>query len=115
MIAAACVEDQELPIAAERPSIYDPTVTGRGDLGGGAACDPEALLDPAETIRRTERPKAYSVHRQRQVALRRGKRHRWGEASWIFQGRKSAPRILGFRRVFACACSASGQSHILFE
>src|SRR5450759_1808941 len=52
MIAAADIQDQELPIGAERASVYHPSVGRRSHLGAGADGVGQALFGAAERVRR---------------------------------------------------------------
>ena len=83
MIAAAGIEDQELPIAAKPPGVNNPTVAGRGDFATGPGGDRQTFLSSAQTIGPAELPNAGAVDRQAQTPAHIGKRDGRCEAARI--------------------------------
>ena len=69
MIPAAGIQDQELPVGAERTGINHPSVARRRHLGAGAGGDGEPLLGAAEPSDAPKSRMLHAVDRHRQHAL----------------------------------------------
>ena len=76
MIPAPGIEDQELPIGAERAGEDHPAIAGRGDLRPGPGGNGKALFDAAEPIRGPIFLDFRAINRKRNLSAQLGKGHR---------------------------------------
>src|SRR6516164_13096 len=96
MIAAARIEDQELPIAAKSSGVNNPTVAGRGNFAARARGDGKTFLRSADAVRPAELANASAIDRQAQVPAHVGKGNRRRETAGITQcGEFRMGRVLG--------------------
>src|SRR5580704_7180613 len=84
MIPATGIQDQELAIAAKRPSVNDPTVAGRGNLGARSSGNRLPLLSSTDAVRAAEVADFRTVNRLLQMPAHGGESDR----------RREPPRIL---------------------
>src|SRR5579872_1477813 len=86
MIAAAGIEDQELPIAAKSSGVNNPTVAGRGDFTAGASGNGNAFLGSTGTVGAAELANPHAIDRQMQASTHVAKGHRGRQTARIAQG-----------------------------
>src|SRR6202034_4396664 len=94
MIPAAGIQDQELPIAAKRARVNNPTVAWRGNLRARPAGDGESLLGSSEAVGTTELADFHAVHRQAQMPAGGGKRNGGSEATGGVERGEGGPSLL---------------------
>ena len=96
MIPAAGIEDQELPVRAERPGIDHPAVARRGDLGAGPGGD---RLCPFRCRRGRPRPPNSRIRTpltgSGRCPRRRGKSNSRREPAGVLERRQIDPVVLG--------------------
>src|ERR1700719_929270 len=66
MIPAPGVEDQELPVAAERSGVNNPSITRRCDLGSGAGCEGNAFFHAPRAIGTAKTANLDAINRHRE-------------------------------------------------
>src|SRR5690242_20486866 len=96
MIAAAGIEDQELPIAAKSSGVNHPTVAGRGDFAACASGNGDAFLGSTGTVGAAELANPTAIDRQMQTSSHVAKGNRGRQPAGIAQGGEFwMRRILG--------------------
>src|ERR1700744_665706 len=88
MIAATCIQDQELAIAPKRTSVNDPPVTRSRNLGAHMGGDRLPLLGSTDAVRAAKFADFRTVNRKAQMAAHGGKSHRGRKPARVLERRE---------------------------
>src|SRR5690348_7930281 len=115
MIAAAGVEDQELPIAAKSSGVNNPTVAGRGNLAARPGGDRKTFLSSARAVGTAELPQANAIDWQMQMPAHIGESDRRRKSPRVAQGGKFRMRGIGGNAAVGLPAGALGAVEPGFE